>query len=101
MADTNEERVLIVFDGDNFSYLKRSLSIDLDYIKLIKLFSGNNKLVGCVYFTSFENPVSDKFRRFKYHMRTIGIQIIPVERRTKYDFETSTEYKAGYEDGMV
>lgn len=102
MAD-QDEKVLIVFDGDNFSYLIKNLSSPIDYKKLLSFLSEGKSLIGSVYFMSVDNSVvvDIRHRRFKYYLRSVGMQVISLNKRIKVDPFSGQEYKAGYEDGTI
>lgn len=73
--DLHHQRVVVLIDGSNLFYAASYLSLEIDYVKLLRCLVQNRRLVRAYFYTGVDRT-NDKQQGFLHWMRRNGYRVV-------------------------
>lgn len=73
--DLSHQRVVVLIDGSNLFYAASYLSLEIDYVKLLRCLVQNRRLVRAYFYTGVDRT-NDKQQGFLHWMRRNGYRVV-------------------------
>lgn len=78
LGDSNKGRIAIFIDGNNLFHAARTIGIEVDYARLLKLLCGEGSLLRAFFYTGVDENAS-KQQGFLLWMRRNGYRVVQKE----------------------
>lgn len=75
VLDCSHQRVVVLIDGSNLFYAASYLSLEIDYVKLLRCLVQNRRLVRAYFYTGVDRT-NDKQQGFLHWMRRNGYRVV-------------------------